>query len=82
VKLGKSGREILEMLETVYGESAMELRTVKSGSTVVRLAAKKCVRVVQKSTSCSLLFFIFEEWSIRNLFHGVKQLMPHFMWKF
>jgi hypothetical protein len=28
VKLGKSGREILEMLETVYGESAMKRRTV------------------------------------------------------
>jgi transposase len=28
VKLGKSGREILEMLETVYGESSMKCRTV------------------------------------------------------
>jgi transposase len=28
VKLGKSGREILQMLETVYGESAMQRRTV------------------------------------------------------
>jgi transposase len=28
VKLGKSGREILDMLETVYGESAMKRRTV------------------------------------------------------
>jgi hypothetical protein len=28
VKLGKSGQEILEMLETVYGESAMKSRTV------------------------------------------------------
>jgi hypothetical protein len=28
VKLGKSGQEILEMLETVYGESAMKHRTV------------------------------------------------------
>jgi hypothetical protein len=29
-----------------------------------------------------VFFFIFEEWSITNLFHRVKQLMPHFMWKF
>jgi hypothetical protein len=28
VKLSKSGREILDMLETVYGESAMKRRTV------------------------------------------------------
>jgi hypothetical protein len=28
MKLGKSGQEILEMLETVYGESAMKRRTV------------------------------------------------------
>jgi hypothetical protein len=28
VKLHKSGREILEMLETVYGKSAMKRRTV------------------------------------------------------
>jgi transposase len=28
VKLGKSGQEILKMLETVYGESAMKRRTV------------------------------------------------------
>jgi transposase len=28
VKLGRSGREILEMLETVYGECAMNRRTV------------------------------------------------------
>jgi hypothetical protein len=28
VKRGKSGRKILEMLETVYGESAMKCRTV------------------------------------------------------
>jgi hypothetical protein len=41
VKLGKSGWEIREMLETVYCESAMKPRTVKSGSTVVCLAAKK-----------------------------------------
>jgi hypothetical protein len=26
--------------------------------------------------------FFFEEWSIMNLFPKVKQLMPHFMWKF
>jgi hypothetical protein len=29
VRLGKSGREILEMLETVYGESAMKCRKKK-----------------------------------------------------
>jgi hypothetical protein len=28
MKLGKSGREILEMLENVYGESAMKCRTM------------------------------------------------------
>jgi transposase len=28
VKLGRSGQEILEMLETVYGESVMKCRTV------------------------------------------------------
>jgi hypothetical protein len=28
VKLGKSGQEILDMLETVYGESAMKCRTL------------------------------------------------------
>jgi transposase len=28
VELGKSGQEILEMLETVYGESAIKRRTV------------------------------------------------------
>jgi transposase len=28
LKLGKRGREILEMLETVYGESAMKRRTL------------------------------------------------------
>jgi hypothetical protein len=28
VKLGKNGQEILQMLEMVYGESAMKRRTV------------------------------------------------------
>jgi hypothetical protein len=28
------------------------------------------------------VFFLFQEWSIANLFHRVKQLMPHFMCKF
>jgi hypothetical protein len=56
VRLGKSGREVIEILETVYGESALKCRTVKSGSTVVHLTAKKCARVVQKSRSCSLFF--------------------------
>jgi hypothetical protein len=81
VKLCKSGWEILKILATVYGESDMKRRTVKSGSVVVRFAAKKPARVVQKSRSCSLLFFfvIFEEWSITDLFHRVTQLMPHFM---
>jgi hypothetical protein len=46
VKLSKSGQEILEMLETVYGESAMKHRTVKSGSTVVCLTAKKRATVI------------------------------------
>jgi hypothetical protein len=59
---------------------------VKSGSMVVRLAAKKHARVIQKSRSCSLWFFffifLFEEWFITSLFHSVKQLMPLFMWKF
>jgi hypothetical protein len=27
-------------------------------------------------------FSIFEEGSITNLFHTVRQLMPHFVWKF
>jgi hypothetical protein len=34
---------------------------VKSGSMVVRLTAKRRARVVQKSRSCPLFFFIFEE---------------------
>jgi hypothetical protein len=54
---------------------------VKSGSTVVRLATRKHTRVIQKSRSCSL-FFLYSRSVITNLFHRVKQLMPHFMWKF
>jgi hypothetical protein len=59
---------------------------VKSGIMVVHLATKK-----RKSHSkikimlIGLIFFgggIFEEWSITNLFHRVKQLMTHFMRKF
>jgi hypothetical protein len=39
---------------------------------VVHLAAKKRARVIQKSRSCSLfVFFIFQEWSMTNLFHRV-----------
>jgi hypothetical protein len=71
MKCGKSRREILEMLETVYGESVMKRRTVKSGSMVVLLAAKKCARVVQKSRSCFFFGWIFEGCSITNLFHRV-----------
>jgi hypothetical protein len=57
-------------------------RQSEDWSVVVRIAAKKCPRVVQQSRSCSLLFLIFEEWSIMNLFHRGKQLMLHFTWKF
>jgi hypothetical protein len=59
VKLGKSKWEILEMLETVYGESAMKRRTVKSGSMAVCLAAKKRVRVIKKSNHALWFFYIY-----------------------
>jgi hypothetical protein len=59
VKLGKSGREILEMLETVYGESAMKRRTVKSGSTVVHLAAKSAQESFKNQDHAHCFFFIF-----------------------
>jgi hypothetical protein len=61
VKLGKSGREILEILETVYGESAMKHRTVKSGSMVVHLAAKKRAESCKNQDHAHCFFFIFEE---------------------
>jgi hypothetical protein len=40
MKPGKSGLEVLEMLETVDSESTMKCRTVMSGSVMVCRAAK------------------------------------------
>jgi hypothetical protein len=67
------------MLETVYGESAMERRTVKSGSTMVRLTAKKGAQESLKNQDHAHWFLLY---LITNLFHRVKKLLPHFTWKF
>jgi histone-lysine N-methyltransferase SETMAR len=44
--------------------------------------SKKARKNHSKIKIMLIVFLIFEEWSITNLFHRVKQLMLHFMWKF
>jgi hypothetical protein len=44
--------------------------------------SKKARRSHSEIKIMLIVFLIFEEWSITNLFHSVKQLMLHFIWKF
>jgi hypothetical protein len=44
--------------------------------------SKKAHKSCSKFKIMLIVFFLFEECSIMNLFHRVKQLMLHFMWKF
>jgi hypothetical protein len=48
-----------------------------SGSPRSNKASKSCSKI-KIMVIVYIYIYIFEEWSITNLFHRVKQLMPHF----
>jgi hypothetical protein len=89
VKLGKNGTEILQMLEMVCGESAMKCRTVykwvdrfKAGRESVDDDTRAGCKSRSKIKTMLIVFSIFVELFIMNMFQQVKLLMENSMFKF
>jgi hypothetical protein len=82
VKLGKNGKEILQVLEIVYGESAMKRRTVykwvdrfKEGRECGDDDRRTGRKIRSKIKTMLIVFSIFVELFIMNMFQQVKLLM-------
>ena len=81
VKLGKNGQEILQMLEMVYGESAMTRRTVYKWVDRFKEGRESTQESYKNQDHAHRFFSIFVELFIMNMFQPVKLLKQNSMLK-
>jgi len=82
VKLGKIGEEILQMLEMVYGESAMKRRTVYKWVDRFKEGRESTQESFKNQDHAHRFFFsIFVELFIMNMFQPVKLLKQNSLLK-
>jgi len=81
VKLVKNGEEFLQMLEMVYGESAMKGRTVYKWVDRFKEGRESAQESFKNQDHAHRFFSIFVELFIMNMFQPVKLLKKNSMLK-